>query len=265
VNSESSRSLGPRTLGRTGLTVGPLGLSATYGVPAAAVERAFDEGMNYLYWGSYRRPAFGRALRNLARQRERMVLAVQSYSPFAAGITRSLERSLRRLGFAYADVLLLGYRNRPIPERIRAACCRLRERGLVRHLAISTHNRALIPTMAADPDIEVFHVRYNAVHTGAERDVFPRLPAENPPGIIAFTATSWKQLLGHRRIPSGERVPTAGDCYRFVLSHPAVDVCMTGPATAEHVDHALAAIRRGPMDEDELAWMRRVGRAIYAK
>jgi hypothetical protein len=28
---------------------------------------------------------------------------------------------------------------------------------------------------------------------------------------------------------------------------------VTGPATAEHVDHALAAMRRGPMDEDELA------------
>jgi aryl-alcohol dehydrogenase-like predicted oxidoreductase len=265
MDSPSPRPFAPRTLGRTGLTVGPLGLSATYGVPTAAVERAFDEGMNYLYWGSYRRPAFGRALRNLARQRERMVLVVQSYWPFAGGITRSLERSLRQLGFSLADVLLLGMWNRPVPERIRAACRRLRERGLVRHVAISTHNRSVIPMVALDPDIDVFHVRYNAVHTGAERDVFPHLPADNPPGIVSFTATSWKQLLGHRRIPQGERVPTAGDCYRFVLSHPAVDVCMTGPATSEHVDHALAAIRRGPMDEDELAWMRRVGRAIYGK
>jgi aryl-alcohol dehydrogenase-like predicted oxidoreductase len=265
MNSSSPGPFAPRALGRTGLTVGPLGLSATYGVPAAAVERAFDEGMNYLYWGSFRRPAFGQALRNLARQRDRMVLVVQSYSPFASGITWSLERSLRQLGFLYADVLLLGMWNRPVPERIRGACRRLRERGLVRHVAISTHNRGLIPTMVLDSDIDVFHVRYNAVHTGAERDVFPHLPADNPPGIVSFTATSWKQLLGHKRIPPGERVPTAGDCYRFVLSHPAVDVCMAGPATAEHVDQALAAIRRGPMDEDELAWMRRVGRAIYAK
>ena len=265
MSSPSPRSFTSRTLGRTGLTVGPLGLSATYGVPAAAVERAFDEGMNYLYWGSFRRPAFGRALRNLARQRDRMVLVVQSYSPFATGIAWSLERSLRQLGFPYADVLLLGMWNRPVPERVRSACRRLRERGLVRHVAISTHNRGLIPKMALDPDIDVFHVRYNAVHTGAEHDVFPHLPADNPPGIVSFTATSWKQLLGHKRIPPGERVPTAGDCYRFVLSHPVVDVCMAGPATAEHVDHALAAIRLGPMDEDELAWMRRVGRAIYAK
>jgi aryl-alcohol dehydrogenase-like predicted oxidoreductase len=265
MDTPSSRPFEPRALGRTGLMVGPLGLSATYGVPTAAVERAVDEGMNYLYWGTYRRAAFGQAIRNLARQRDRIVVAIQSYSPLASGIRWALERGLRQLGLDYADVLLLGMWNRPIPERIRAGCRRLRDRGLVRHVAISTHNRSLIAPLASDPDIDVFHVRYNAVHTGAERDVFPHLPADNPPGIVSFTATSWKQLLGHSRIPSGERVPKAGDCYRFVLSHPAVDVCMSGPATEEHVAEAIAAIRLGPMDADELAWMRRVGRAIYTK
>ena len=38
----------PRMLGRTGLRVGPLGIGASYGVPAAAVERAFEQGVNYL-------------------------------------------------------------------------------------------------------------------------------------------------------------------------------------------------------------------------
>jgi hypothetical protein len=36
------------TLGRTGLEVGRLGISASYGVPTAAVERAFEQGVNYL-------------------------------------------------------------------------------------------------------------------------------------------------------------------------------------------------------------------------
>jgi aryl-alcohol dehydrogenase-like predicted oxidoreductase len=103
------------------------------------------------------------------------------------------------------------------------------------------------------------------VHAGAERDVFPHLPQEKPPGIVAFTATSWKQLLDPRRVPDGERVPTAADCYRFVLSNPAVHVCMTGPAKSEHVDQAIRALAQGPMSGDELAWMRRVGQAIYGK
>jgi len=40
----------PRILGRTRLRVGPLGVAASYGVPASAVERAFHHGVNYLYW-----------------------------------------------------------------------------------------------------------------------------------------------------------------------------------------------------------------------
>lgn len=252
-----------RTLGRTGLTVGALGMSASYGVPAAAVERGFEAGMNYLYWGSLRRNAFGDALRTLAPKRDQMVLVLQSYNPFAVGVVHAVERGLRSLKFEYADVLLLGMWNRPVPERIRAACRKLKERGLIRFVAASTHNRKVIAGQAQDPDIDIFHARYNAVHTGAERDVFPHLPHEKRPGIVAFTATSWKQLLDPRKIPEGERVPTAADCYRFVLSNPAVDVCMTGPATSEHADQAIQALAKGPMSDDELAWMRRVGKAVH--
>jgi len=252
-------------LGRTGLAVGRLGMASTFGVPAAGVERAFEHGVNYFYWGTYRRRGFAEGLRHLAGQRERFVLVVQSYARLASLVTAGLERALRHLGFDYADLLLLGLWGRRPPPRILEACRRLKERGLVRFLGLSTHNRSLIPQLAPEPDFDVFHVRYNAVHRGAERDVFPHLPPEQRPGIAAFTATSWRQLLGSRKIPRHERIPTAGDCYRFVLSNPAVDVCLSGPATAAHVEHALEALRRGPMSEDELVWMRRVGDAIYGR
>jgi len=57
----------------------------------------------------------------------------------------------------------------------------------------------------------------------------------------------------------------AADCYRYVLTRPEVDVCMTGPKDAAQMEHALEALRLGPMSEDELAWMRRVGRAVSGK
>jgi aryl-alcohol dehydrogenase-like predicted oxidoreductase len=184
----------------------------------------------------------------------------------ASLLTWSLERALRSLKFSYADVLLLGLWNHQVPERILDAVRRLRDRGLIKHIAISTHHRPLAKELAADLDISVVHVRYNAVHTGAERDIFPHLPPPaNRPGMVAFTATSWRQLLDPKRVPAGERVPTAMDCYRFVLSNPAVDVCMTGPSTEEHANQALKALEMGPMSEEELAWMRRVGEAIHKR
>jgi aryl-alcohol dehydrogenase-like predicted oxidoreductase len=87
----------------------------------------------------------------------------------------------------------------------------------------------------------------------------------NPPGLVSFTATSWRQLLGHKRIPPAEKIPTAAECYRFVLTQPAVNICMAGPSDSAQFQQALDALRLGPMSDDELAWMRRVGDAIYAK
>jgi len=255
----------PATLGRTGLAVGRLGISASYGVPTAAVERGFEAGMNYLFWASIRTGKFASALRNLRRKRDNMVLVVESYSRMASLVGWSVERALRTIGYDRADVLLLGLWNKPVPARIRDAALRLKERGLVRFLGLSTHRRPFVAELASDVDFEAFHFRYNAVHTGAERDLFPRLPLMNRPGLVNFTATSWRQLLGHRRIPKNERVPTAGDCYRFALARPEIDVCLTGPSKAEHVEEAIAALQLGPMSEQELAWMRRVGAAIYGK
>src|SRR5690348_6653708 len=94
-------------LGRTGLRVGRLGVAASYGVPTSAVERAFDHGINYLYWGSRRTEAFADALRNLKPHRHRLALTIQSYSRVASLLALSLERALRKLRYDHADILLL--------------------------------------------------------------------------------------------------------------------------------------------------------------
>ena len=183
----------------------------------------------------------------------------------------SLERALRALSFDHADVLLLGMWNKPVAPRILDAARQLKQRGLVRFLAVSTHQRTLVPQIAAANDFDIVHFRYNAAHPGAEKDIFPHLPAANRPGLVRLPPqagdNSWASLrsrffLGAHPLPKGERVPTATDCYRYVLSRPEVDVCMTGPSNAARMDEALEALQRGPMTEEELAWMHRVGRAV---
>jgi aryl-alcohol dehydrogenase-like predicted oxidoreductase len=271
-----SGSFARTTLGRTGLEAGRLGVASGYGAPGTALELAFERGVNYIFWGSRRGESFGAALKRLRPQRERFVLVIQSYTRLARLLSWSLERALRTLSFDYTDVLLLGMWNKPVPARILEAARRLKERGLVRFLAVSTHKRALVPRIAAGHEFDVVHFRYNAAHPGAEQDIFPHLPpGADQPGMVSFTATGVKSLLGKgplqgflpgmRRLPKSERVPTAADCYRFVLTRPEVDVCLTGPANAAQMEEALEALRRGPMSEDELAWMRRVGRAVAGK
>ncbi len=252
-------------LGRTGLEVCRLGVASTYGAPARAVERAFDAGVNYFYWGTLRRNPFADGIRNLASQRDRFLLVVQSYSRVASLIPGSLERALRELKSDRADILLLGLWNREAPNRFLDQCRRLVERGLVRRLGLSTHHRPLAARLAGGSEFDVLHLRYNAVHVKAEREVFPHLTDGNRPGIVCFTATYWRRLLDSKRMPAGEQAPTAGDCYRFVLSNPAVDVCLTGPSNEAQMEHALEALRRGPLSPDETVWMRRVGEHLYGR
>ena len=136
-------------LGQTGLMVSRLGLGSSYGAPASVIEEAVEHGVNYLYWGTVRRSAFGRAMRNVARRhREAIVLTVQSYSRIPGLIGPSVEVALRRAGLDYFDILLLDMRNERPGRAYIDAFERLRDQGKVRFLALSTHNRPLLATLS---------------------------------------------------------------------------------------------------------------------
>jgi aryl-alcohol dehydrogenase-like predicted oxidoreductase len=257
-----------RLLGRTGLTVGRLGVASSFGAPVAAYEEAFDQGCNYFYWGSLRRAGMGEAIRHLCGrgQRDRLVVVVQSYSRLPALLEESLGRALKRLRLDTADVLLLGWFSRRPPRRLLERAQRMREQGMFRFLGLSGHHRPLFPELARDNRFDLFHVRYNAAHRGAETEVFAplgELPHEQRPGLVTFTATRWGQLLKEKKMPPGEKPPRASDLYRFSLSHPTVDVCLTGPANLEQMREALRSLDLGPLSAAELARLRAIGDFLH--
>jgi aryl-alcohol dehydrogenase-like predicted oxidoreductase len=255
-----------RTLGRTGLKVGPLGVAASYGAPAEAFEAAFEKGCNYFYLGSGRhRSGMRRAIRNLCRQghRDNLVVAVQSYARFGFIMEWYLKRNLQAMGLEQADIFVLGWHNRRPSPGLVARALNIKSKGLCRFLAMSGHQRRLIPEMAAAGQFDLFHVRYNAAHRGAENDIFPHLQADNRPGMVTYTATRWGQLLNPKKMPPGDSVPNACDCYRFVLTNPAVDVCLCGPKNMDQMLAALPALELGPLDEKDMERMRRIGDYVH--
>ena len=253
------------TLGRTGLKVGRLGVGSSYGVGMEGLEAALDRGQNLFYWGSLRRGGFGRAVRELARRdRDKIVFLIQTFWRYAWPIGPSIEWGLKRAGLDYADVLVLGLSPGVPSEKVIEAALKLKERGRVRYLGISSHNRPMFRKYLEMGIFDLFMVRYNAAHRGAESDVFDHLPEENAPGILAYTCTRWGHLLNPKRMPPGEKTPRATDCYRFALSHPKVDVAITGPKNAEQMRENLGTLDEGPLGEGEHAWMSRVGDHIHA-
>jgi aryl-alcohol dehydrogenase-like predicted oxidoreductase len=259
-----------RRLGRTGLAIGRLGISSSFGAPAAAFEEAFERGCNYFTWGTFIKGRSGEmrtAIRNLvaAGKRDTLVVAMLTYAHHARLTEHFFIKGLKAAALSYADVLLLGYFPRRPPQKVIDGALRLKDKGLVRFIGLTGHNRRLFPELAEEGIFDVFHIRYNAAHRGAETETFPYLNGDERPGIVSFTATDWQKLLKAKKMPPGEKPLSAAECYRFVLSHPAVDVCMMGARSMAQMRENLAVLEKGPLTETELERLRRIGGYVHGK
>jgi aryl-alcohol dehydrogenase-like predicted oxidoreductase len=198
------------------------------------------------------------------RDRDRYVVAsgpLLGYFPGA--VRRAAEKRLRQLGTDYLDVLQLSWLSRmsALTRAVQDECVKLKEEGKVRAIGVTTHDRPRAGRLAEDSVVDLLQIRYNAAHPGAEQDVFPHL-ARRRPAIVAYTATSWRKLMRRPRGWTGD-VMSAGDCYRWVLASPHVDVVLSGPRTTAELRENLAAVDRGPPPEADLAWMRELGRVVH--
>jgi aryl-alcohol dehydrogenase-like predicted oxidoreductase len=257
-------------LGRSGLKVGRLGISSSYGAPAEAFEMAFEAGCNYFTYGTFIKGGsmeMRKAVRNIVnkRQRDRLVVSIFSYSHTYFLIEPLLKRDLKKLGTDYADFLILGYYNTRPGNRMMDVIYGLKDKGLIRNLAISSHKRAVFARLEKEKLLDGMHLRYNAVHRGAEQDVFPFFDRIDRPGIVSFTATRWGQLLNAKRMPPGNHPPKATDAYRFALSNPYIDVCMTGARNTKEMQENIHVLEKGPMEEEELTKIRKIGDYLYGR
>ncbi len=251
-------------LGRTNLHVSRLGIGSSYGTDAAMIEEAFEKGVNYFYWGALRTRRMAEGIRNIAKnKREEIVIVAHSNAQFAFQLPSIVHKSLKQLNIDYIDILLLGGRNKRPSEKILEKARQLKEQGLFNWLAVSGHNRLVFPEFEKKKLFDIFHVRYNAAHRGAEREIFEQIPENDGPGIVSFTNTRWGGLLNPKNMPEGEKPPHPADCYRFVLSHPKVHVAICGPNSRDQLKEDLKAIEKGPMSQEELAHMQKIGDYVY--
>jgi predicted aldo/keto reductase-like oxidoreductase len=254
--------------GKTGLEVGRMGLASGYGVPTASIEKAFHEfSVNYFYLSLLKRGNMVKAISNLASaNREKMVVVLAKPVKQGFYLDSFVDRWLKKLNLDHADALVLQGVSKPPSQKLIDRAVKIKESGKVRFVGMSSHDRPLFGKAARgeiNAPIDFFQIRYNAVHRGAEVDIFPHLSQKDRPGIVIFTATCWRKLLNPKLMPPGESALAPADCYRFVLSNPNVDVCITGPSTAEQMDQNLKAIKLGPLSDDEMARIRRIGDYIY--
>jgi aryl-alcohol dehydrogenase-like predicted oxidoreductase len=255
------------TLGKTGIPVHRLGLSATYYPGKKTIYKAIDEGINFFF-------AFGvdvqmvRTLRDVIKKdREKYIISTGAYNLLLGhpNIQRSLEKRLRQLKTEYIDIFnFLGVtKEKHMPESLIEEFQRLKETGKVRFIGLSTHQRKFAGKLAAKGALDVFMIRYNAAHRGAEEDIFPYLKEHNP-GVVSYTSTRWRFLIRKPKgWPKDGRIPTPGECYRFVLTNPNVHVCVSAPSNYKHFEENLNGVKQGPLNEEDMEFMKKFGDVVH--
>lgn len=242
-----------------------LGLAGNFGIDGPDVHKALTEyGMNYIFWTPRMKRATEAVKTVLAQDREKYVVATGPTTAWwSSNLRRYVEKALSILQTDYLDVLQMfwvGVTSSWTPANLEEML-KLKKEGKVKSIGISIHNRKRAGQLAAESPLDLFMIRYNAAHPGAEEDIFPHLSPQKHT-VTAYTATRWRKLLKRPKGWDGD-VPTAGDCYRFCLSDPHVDVVLTGPKTMPQLEENLAAVKEGPLDENQMAWMRKFGKVVH--
>ena len=232
----------------------------------------------------------GRALRQWSGPRERIFLAtkVRGADLSRAHIMEAIEQSLRHLQVAYVDLLQAhSWDSRhPIDETMRAFDDLVLQ-GKVRYVGVSNFDAEQMRAAWAVRPFQSLQPRYNLLDRQIEAAILP-FCREQGIGVLAHSPLA-KGLLtgkyqpGHVFPPDDERSRMArfqGDEFRrylaiagrlatwagerghtlvelaiaWVLSHPAITVCLCGAKSPDQVDEHVraAAWRLTPEDRAEI-------------
>ncbi len=237
----------------------PLGLSGSYGIDAASVERAFHElGVNYFFITS-KNDGVKEGVRRLIESghRDEIIIAGGANVPTGFGVRAGFDKDLKALGTDHLDVFQLFWVQYHwyVTGNTWPAMRKLKEEGRVKMLGMSIHDRPLARKLVDELAPDMLMIRYNAAHRGAEKEIFATLP-EKRPAIVAYTATRWGKLL---EATGDQRPMTPEECYRFPLSNAHVDVVLSGPKTWDELEQNARGVALGPLTEKRLDEVRAFG------
>jgi len=309
-----------RPLGRTGLVVSEIGFGAwgiggrtvaetSYGdtddrVSLAALSRALDRGITFFdtsaaYGDGHSEELIGQAVKG---RRSRIVIATKAgydswnrppdFSPEA--IVASTERSLRRLGTDYLDLLQL---HNPPTEvlatpRVREAFGSLLDSGKIRTWGVSSRGPQEALEALRSAQAPVLQANFNMMDVRAVTCGLLDEVAQAQAGFIARTPLCFGFLSGtigpDSRFPPGDHrgrwpraqllnwIDGAADllaalsaqsgeaavhaALRFCLSFPAVSSTIPGILRPEEADQNAAASGLGPLEPPAVAAILEINR-----
>ncbi|MCA9411515.1 MAG: aldo/keto reductase [Candidatus Omnitrophica bacterium] len=239
-------------------------------LPAEAILHAYERGIRYWNWCGYE-DGMSRAVGELGTDRGKVILATQIQSSGRDSLLREVESFLELLKTDRIDIATIYYlETREEWTRLREpggvleTLYELEAEGTIGKVGITSHQRRLAAEIAERGETDLLMIRYNAAHCGAETEVFP-IASENQIPVVAYTCLRWGALIESQDSGNSDhRVPTAAECYRFVLSNPAVSVALMAPNNRQELEENLTLLDDWrPLTGERLQAMREWGDWVH--
>lgn len=226
---------------------------------AEVVLHAFNQGITYFdtapgYCDDQSEIIVGRAIKEMKKAGRPFFVSTKTMAAEPDAIRRQCETSLKRLGVDAIDFYHVWCLVQPedLPARKKKgaldAFARLREEGLVRHIAVSTHlehehvaemldqGQGLFESMLIGLNIQNYHLRDAGVEAAAKRGMAVVTMNTLGGGILTNHEDRFRCALDD---DDGSILDLA---IRFNLSIPGISSALVGFRNKEDVDAAVAAV-----------------------
>lgn len=262
-----------RTLGKSGLNVSILSFGTLSISPlqaalspkdgAAVIRSALELGVNLVDTAQLYRtyPAIREALKGFGRE---VFVVSKSYASEADEMRRSVEEALRETGLGYLGGFLLHEQESALTLKGHRCALdeliRLREKGIVRAVGISTHAVAAVRSAALLPEVDVIHPLYNrrglGVLDGSAGDML---------SAIRFAHDMGKGIYAMKVLAGGHLHASAEDILCETASLHCVDSIAVGMKSVDEVRFNCAAIEGLPVPEAVRMKVRSAPRRLHVE
>ena len=255
---------------RTGDRISEIGLGSAYLCDAdmdeavRALRAAYDGGINYFDLGAGNGRAFSMWREALGDVRKNVLYQVHFGADYSKGeygwtleletIKRSVDWMLKELGTDTIDYGMIHcqdefsdwetYRKNGVYDFLR----RMKERGVVRHIGLSSHTPAVIERILDEAPVDMLLFSINPAYDYGhgefanggvdERAAIYRRCERDGVGISVMKPFSGGQLLDAAQSPF-RRALTPYQCLRYALDKPGVLTVLPGASNAEEVKRLL--------------------------
>lgn len=233
------------------------------------IPAAFDAGVNFflfsadMHWPRYEahRRGLSMLLERRRSIRDQIVVAVVSYvtqPEFCSAPFREAIEAVPKLG--RVDVVVAGGSYRAdISARLEVYAKHLSAPIEARAVAASFHDRRAAADALEGELVDLAFCRYNALHRGAEVDLFPVRRRGQKARLFTFKSQfGWlpPSRLAQLGVPKDVWRPKRTDHYRFALAPQVVDGLLCAPQTPAQVRALVDALSEGALTTEELQHIR---------